>query len=80
MGASQIIVVEPIRDRREIAQKVGATAVLDPNDFADGNALIARLRQMTDWTVNNPFVRDGPVQRCGACWREGTVGPVARGA
>ncbi|MEQ1757586.1 MAG: alcohol dehydrogenase catalytic domain-containing protein [Vicinamibacterales bacterium] len=55
MGASQIIVVEPIRYRRELAQKVGATAVLDPNEFADANALIARLRQMTDWTGKNPF-------------------------
>ncbi|MBI4265281.1 MAG: alcohol dehydrogenase catalytic domain-containing protein [Acidobacteria bacterium] len=54
-GASQIIVVEPIRYRRELATKVGATAVLDPSDFADGAALIARLREMTVWVGTNPF-------------------------
>jgi len=32
-GATQIIVVEPIAYRREIAMKLGATAVLDPNKY-----------------------------------------------
>jgi S-(hydroxymethyl)glutathione dehydrogenase/alcohol dehydrogenase len=54
-GASQIIAVEPIRYRRDLAQKVGATAVVDPNAFADAPALIAELRKMSDWTGNNPF-------------------------
>jgi S-(hydroxymethyl)glutathione dehydrogenase/alcohol dehydrogenase len=32
-GASRIIVVEPIRYRRDLALKLGATDVLDPNQF-----------------------------------------------
>jgi S-(hydroxymethyl)glutathione dehydrogenase/alcohol dehydrogenase len=32
-GAAKIIVVEPIRYRRELATKLGATHVLDPNQF-----------------------------------------------
>lgn len=54
-GASQIIAVEPIAYRRELAQKVGATAVLDPNEFENAAALIARLRQMTDWAPAGAF-------------------------
>ena len=34
-GASQIIVVEPINYRRELALKLGATAVVDPNEYND---------------------------------------------
>ena len=44
MGASQIIVVEPIRHRRELALKLGATAVLDP--VAEGNGLVEKIREM----------------------------------
>ncbi|MEQ1575593.1 MAG: alcohol dehydrogenase catalytic domain-containing protein [Vicinamibacterales bacterium] len=33
-GASQIIAVEPIRYRRELALKLGATIVVDPNQYA----------------------------------------------
>jgi S-(hydroxymethyl)glutathione dehydrogenase/alcohol dehydrogenase len=43
-GASQIIAVEPIRARRELALKVGATAVVDPNVERDN--LVAKLRDM----------------------------------
>jgi S-(hydroxymethyl)glutathione dehydrogenase/alcohol dehydrogenase len=32
-GAAKLIVVEPIRYRRDLAQKLGATHVLDPNQF-----------------------------------------------
>jgi S-(hydroxymethyl)glutathione dehydrogenase/alcohol dehydrogenase len=32
-GASQIIVVEPVRARREMALQLGATTVFDPNDY-----------------------------------------------
>ena len=34
-GASRIIVVEPIRYRRELALKLGATDVVDPNQYRD---------------------------------------------
>jgi S-(hydroxymethyl)glutathione dehydrogenase/alcohol dehydrogenase len=43
-GASQIIAVEPIRYRRELALKLGATAVVDPNVEKDN--LVAKLREM----------------------------------
>lgn len=43
-GASQIIMVEPIRYRRELALKLGATMALDPN--AEGDKLVARLQDL----------------------------------
>jgi S-(hydroxymethyl)glutathione dehydrogenase/alcohol dehydrogenase len=43
-GASQIIAVEPIRYRRELALKLGATAAVDPN--VEGDNLVAKLRDM----------------------------------
>jgi S-(hydroxymethyl)glutathione dehydrogenase/alcohol dehydrogenase len=54
-GASKIIAVEPIRYRRELAMKVGANDVLDPNEFATASDLIARLRQLSTWTSDRPF-------------------------
>lgn len=44
-GASMIIAVEPIRVRRELAIKLGATHALDPN--VEGNNLVARVRELT---------------------------------
>jgi S-(hydroxymethyl)glutathione dehydrogenase/alcohol dehydrogenase len=44
MGAAQIIGVDPIPYRREIAEAVGATLTLDPN--AEAN-LVARVQELT---------------------------------
>jgi S-(hydroxymethyl)glutathione dehydrogenase/alcohol dehydrogenase len=44
-GASTIIAIEPIRVRRELAVKVGATHVLDPN--AEGGKLVERVRDLS---------------------------------
>lgn len=44
-GASTIIGIDPIRARREVALKVGATDVLDPN--VEGNKLVDKVRQMS---------------------------------
>ena len=44
-GASTIIAVEPIRVRRELALKVGATHVLDPN--AEGDKLVEKVRELS---------------------------------
>ncbi|HUI77978.1 MAG TPA: alcohol dehydrogenase catalytic domain-containing protein [Bryobacteraceae bacterium] len=44
-GASRIIAVEPIRARRELALKVGATHVLDPN--AEGDKLVDKVRELS---------------------------------
>ena len=49
-GASKIIAIDPIRARRELALKVGATHTLDPN--VEGDKLVARVREMTS-TPNN---------------------------
>jgi S-(hydroxymethyl)glutathione dehydrogenase/alcohol dehydrogenase len=44
MGAAQVILVEPIRTRRELAMKIGATTVLDPN--AEGDNLVPKIKDM----------------------------------
>ena len=44
-GASAIIAIDPIRARRELALKVGATHALDPN--VEGDALVAKVRELT---------------------------------
>ena len=43
-GASQIIAVDPIRARRELALKLGATLALDPN--VEGDGLVAKVREL----------------------------------
>ncbi|OFW32517.1 MAG: hypothetical protein A3G76_01200 [Acidobacteria bacterium RIFCSPLOWO2_12_FULL_65_11] len=44
-GASTIIAIDPIRVRRELAMKVGATHLLDPN--VEGEQLVERVRVLT---------------------------------
>lgn len=51
-GASQIIAVEPIRARRDVAMKVGATVVLDPNTEAN---LVAKVKELCRWPSNRKF-------------------------
>lgn len=46
-GASTIIAIDPIRVRRELALKVGATHGLDPN--AEGDQLVERVRGLASW-------------------------------
>lgn len=49
MGATTIVAVDPIPYRRRIAEQVGATASLDPNEFArEGNRdeLVNRVREL----------------------------------
>jgi S-(hydroxymethyl)glutathione dehydrogenase / alcohol dehydrogenase len=62
-GASKIVVVEPIPYRRDLALKLGATDVVDPNQFKDRaalpnapangdrfkDALVDHLREMTNY-------------------------------
>jgi S-(hydroxymethyl)glutathione dehydrogenase/alcohol dehydrogenase len=43
-SAGKIIVVEPVRYRRELALQFGATIALDPNDATD--TLVERIREM----------------------------------
>ena len=64
-GATRIIAVEPIRARRELALKLGATAALDPN--AEGDKLLDRLRELCQGEADNAFLGSRPrQQRAGA--------------
>lgn len=44
LGAAQVIVIEPIKYRRDLAMKVGATMVIDPN--ADPKGLPEKIREL----------------------------------
>jgi S-(hydroxymethyl)glutathione dehydrogenase / alcohol dehydrogenase len=49
-GASTIIAIEPIRARREVALRVGATHVLDPN--VEGDKLVDKVRELSNGPNN----------------------------
>ena len=69
-GAAQIIAIEPIPERREMAKKFGATTVFDPNVLG-GAKLVETIREMCK----------GPTDRIfsgGRYWSN--VGNVPRGA
>lgn len=68
MGASPIICVEPIAARRELALKMGATHVLDPN--VEGDGLVAKVREMCS----------GPTDRKFLGGRDSTANSDSRGA
>jgi S-(hydroxymethyl)glutathione dehydrogenase/alcohol dehydrogenase len=44
-GASTIIAIDPVRARREVAMRVGATHALDPN--VEGDKLVERVRELS---------------------------------
>jgi S-(hydroxymethyl)glutathione dehydrogenase/alcohol dehydrogenase len=48
MGAAQIIAIEPIAYRRELAARLGATVTLDPN--AEGDHLVERVAELCHGT------------------------------
>ena len=55
-GATTIVAVDPIKYRRDLATKVGATATLDPNSLENEAAIVAKLREMTrDPFQGRPF-------------------------
>jgi S-(hydroxymethyl)glutathione dehydrogenase/alcohol dehydrogenase len=49
-GATTIIGIDPVRVRREVAQRIGATHVLDPN--VEGDGLVQRVRALTSWPTD----------------------------
>ncbi len=49
-GATTIVAIDPIRTRRDVALRVGATHVLDPNIERD--RLIAKVRELTVWPTD----------------------------
>jgi S-(hydroxymethyl)glutathione dehydrogenase/alcohol dehydrogenase len=65
-GASTIIAIEPIRVRRELALKVGATHALDPN--VEGQKLVERVRQLSSGPTSRQWSggRDSGGRRSGA--------------
>jgi S-(hydroxymethyl)glutathione dehydrogenase/alcohol dehydrogenase len=65
-GASTIIAIEPIRARRELALKIGATHVLDPN--VEGAKLVERVRSLSAGPTNRAWAggRDSGGRRSGA--------------
>jgi S-(hydroxymethyl)glutathione dehydrogenase/alcohol dehydrogenase len=74
MGASPIICVEPIAERRALAEKVGATIVLDPN--VEGDGLVARIRTLCSGPSDRKFLggRDAQGDSAGADYVVATVG------
>jgi S-(hydroxymethyl)glutathione dehydrogenase / alcohol dehydrogenase len=65
-GASTIIAIDPIKARRDLAMKVGATHVLDPN--VEGNAVIERVRSLSNGPTSRAWSggRDSGGRRSGA--------------
>src|SRR5688572_21116882 len=49
-GASTIIAIDPIRVRRELALRIGATHALDPNVERDN--LVQKVRELTTWPTD----------------------------
>jgi S-(hydroxymethyl)glutathione dehydrogenase/alcohol dehydrogenase len=65
-GASTIIAIDPIRMRRDLAMKVGATHVLDPN--VEGNSIVERVRSLSNGPTSRAWSggRDSGGRRSGA--------------
>lgn len=71
MGAGQVIVVEPVKYRREFALKMGATTVLDP--VVEGNGLVERIRDLCKGPTDRRFAG-------GTGWTKASNSAMARGA
>jgi len=70
-GAGQVIVVEPVRYRRDLALTVGATTVLDP--IAEGDGIVERIRDLCKGPTGRRFA--------GAkSWVRSPASAMARGA
>jgi S-(hydroxymethyl)glutathione dehydrogenase/alcohol dehydrogenase len=65
-GASTIIAIDPIKVRRDLAMKVGATHFLDPN--VEGNAIVERVRSLSNGPTSRAWSggRDSGGRRSGA--------------
>jgi S-(hydroxymethyl)glutathione dehydrogenase/alcohol dehydrogenase len=65
-GASTIIAIDPIKVRRDLAMKVGATHVLDPN--VEGAGIVDRVRGLSNGPTSRAWSggRDSGGRRSGA--------------
>lgn len=52
-GAAEIVAIEPVRYRREMAAKLGATTLIDPNVSGDG--LVEEIREMFTGPTRRPY-------------------------
>ena len=70
-GAGQVIAIDPIKYRRELALKMGATLVLDP--AAEGDGLVERVRELCRGPNDRRFAG-------GVSWGRAGNAVMARGA
>ncbi len=70
-GAAQVIVVDPVKYRREFAMKMGATTTLDP--VAEGDGLVERIRELCRGPNDRRFAG-------GVSWGRAGNAVMARGA
>ena len=70
-GAGQVIVIDPIRYRRDFAVKLGATTTLDP--VAEGDGLVERVRELCRGPNDRRFAG-------GVSWGRAGNSVMARGA
>ena len=71
MGAGQVIVVDPIKYRREFALKMGATVTLDP--VAEGDGIVERVRELCRGANDRRFAG-------GVSWGRAGNAVMSRGA
>jgi S-(hydroxymethyl)glutathione dehydrogenase/alcohol dehydrogenase len=71
MGAGQVIVVDPIRYRREFSVKLGATTTLDPT--AEGDGIVERIRELCRGANDRRFAG-------GTSWGRAGNAAMSRGA
>ena len=70
-GAGQVIVIDPIKYRREFAMKMGATTTLDP--VAEGDGLVERVRELCRGPNDRRFAG-------GVSWGRAANAVISRGA
>jgi S-(hydroxymethyl)glutathione dehydrogenase/alcohol dehydrogenase len=71
MGAGQVIAIDPIRYRRELALKLGATVALDP--VVEGDGIVERVRELCRGANDRRFAG-------GVSWGRAGNAVMARGA
>jgi S-(hydroxymethyl)glutathione dehydrogenase / alcohol dehydrogenase len=71
MGAGQVIAIDPIKYRRELALRIGATIALDP--VAEGDGLVERVRELCRGANDRRFAG-------GVSWGRAGNAVMARGA
>ena len=70
-GAGQVIVVDPIKYRRDFSMTLGATMTLDPN--ADGDGIVERIREICRGPNDRRFAG-------GTTWGRAANAVISRGA